>query len=323
MVQKSRPGAVRKSKKGPSVGTGGHVRKSLEGRGPTPKAVDRSYHPASKAVALGEGKKVKKTGSAGFGKLRSEAGLDVVFGRNSVVEVLRARVPAVSLFVSTKIEVDVRVREVLRVATGRGIKIVEVLKTQLDDLTSGAVHQGLVLEIAAYEYFDVSEVMQRSLASYDAGGVIPLFVAVDGITDPRNLGAIVRSVAAFGGSGIVLPKRRSVGVTAGVWKTSVGALARVPVCQVVNLTRTVEMFKSKGFFVVALDAGGGVGLPDLSLVKEPLLVVIGSEGKGVSRLVGESCDQLVSIPIVSEVESLNAGVAAGIALYQIAVSRGC
>src|SRR5680860_754225 len=150
---------------------------------------------------------------------------------------------------------------------------------------------------------------------------IPLIVALDGITDPRNLGAILRSVAAFGGHGVVVPERRSVGMTAAAWKTSAGAAARIPVAQCSNLTRTLEDFRKAGFFVLGLDMDGDVQLPDLELAKEPLVIVVGSEGKGLSRLVSQTCDQIVSIPMSSAVESLNAGIATGVTLYEVARRR--
>ena len=141
------------------------------------------------------------------------------------------------------------------------------------------------------------------------------------MTDPRNLGAIIRSVAAFGGSGVVLPQRRSVGVTPAAWRASAGAIARVPVAMASNLAQTITAYKKAGVFVIGLDGGGDVQLPALELSDRPLLVVAGSEGQGLSRLVGELCDQIVSIPIGAATESLNASVATSIALYAIATTR--
>lgn len=148
-----------------------------------------------------------------------------------------------------------------------------------------------------------------------------MIVALDGITDPRNLGAIIRSVAAFGGHGVLVPARRSVGMTASAWKTSAGAAARIPVAQVSNLNQALKDFKKAGFFVIGLDMDGDVELPDLELASEPLVIVVGSEGKGLSKLVGENCDQIVSVPMSSAVESLNAGIAAGVTLYEVARRR--
>jgi len=154
----------------------------------------------------------------------------------------------------------------------------------------------------------------------DAGRT-PLLVALDGVTDPRNLGAIIRSTAAFGGHGIVIPQRRSAGVNSAAWKTSAGAAARIPVAIAPNLTSTLKEFKKQGVFVLGLAAGGDVSLPSLELADRPVVIVVGSEGKGLSRLVTETCDQIVSIPISASTESLNAGIAASVALYQVATLR--
>jgi 23S rRNA (guanosine2251-2'-O)-methyltransferase len=239
----------------------------------------------------------------------------VVAGRNAVVEALRAEVPVTTMYVAGRVDADDRVKEALKVAAQRGIPVLETPRGELDRLTDGAVHQGLAVQVPPYRYAH-----PRDLVDPEAPG-IPLVVALDGITDPRNLGAVLRSVAAFGGHGVVVPARRSVGMTASAWKTSAGAAARVPVAQATNLTRALEDFRSAGFFVVGLDMDGEVELPDLELAGEPLVLVVGSEGKGLSRLVRETCDQVVSVPMSSAVESLNAGVAAGVALYEVARRR--
>jgi len=234
-----------------------------------------------------------------------------VAGRNSVLEALRADIPATTMYVAGRIDADDRVREALKIATGRRIAILETPRGELDRLTDGAVHQGLALQVPAYSYVSPSD-----LVNPEAPG-IPLVVALDGITDPRNLGAIIRSVGAFGGHGVVVPERRSAGMTAGAWKSSAGAAARVPVALAVNLTRTLEEFRKAGFFVLGLDMDGDVELPALTLASEPLVIVVGSEGKGLSRLVAQTCDQIVSIPMSSAVESLNAGIATGVTLYEV------
>src|SRR6478609_608878 len=193
--------------------------------------------------------------------------------------------------------------------------VLEAPRGELDRLTDGSVHQGLALQVPPYEYAHPSDLIDP-----EAPG-IPLVVALDGITDPRNLGAIVRSVAAFGGHGVVVPSRRSAGMTASAWKSSAGAAARIPVAQATNLNRALEDYKKAGFFIIGLDMDGDVELPDLELASEPLVVVVGSEGKGLSRLVREHCDQIVSVPMSSAVESLNAGIATGVTLYEVARRR--
>ena len=314
-----RRGAVRKGGKKATVGSGGQRRRGLEGKGPTPKAVDREHHPAHKR-AKSTAKRASASGSqrgagAGRSQRRAKGSSEIVAGRNSVVEALRAAVPVSTMYVATRIDSDDRVREALKLASERGLAVLEAPRGELDRLTDGAVHQGLALQVPPYEYADA-----KDLIDPESPG-IPLVVALDGITDPRNLGAIVRSIAAFGGHGVVVPERRSVGMTASAWKTSAGAAARIPVAKASNLTRTLEDFKKAGFFVLGLDMDGDVELPDLTLASEPLVVVTGSEGKGLSRLVRETCDQIVAIPMSSAVESLNAGLATGVALYEIARQR--
>ncbi len=239
----------------------------------------------------------------------------MVAGRNAVVEALRADVPVSTVYVAGRIDSDDRVREALKVAGERGIPILETPRTELDRLTDGAVHQGLAVQVPPYDYAHPGDLIDPEQPG------VPLVVALDGITDPRNLGAIIRSVAAFGGHGVLVPARRSVGMTAAAWKSSAGAAARVPVAKASNLTTALKDFQGAGFFVIGLDMHGDVELPDLELAREPLVLVVGSEGKGLSRLVRETCDQIVSVPMSSGVESLNAGIATGVALYEIARRR--
>ncbi|WP_210479608.1 23S rRNA (guanosine(2251)-2'-O)-methyltransferase RlmB [Naasia sp. SYSU D00948] len=318
-----RPGAVRKNRKGPKAGTGGHGRKALEGKGPTPKAEDREYHPAGKRKAAAE-RAAARSGNqkapAARPPRRPKAGdeSEVISGRNSVVEALRARIPATALYIAVRIEMDDRVREAIALAGHRNIPLLEVTRPELDRLAGeDAVHQGIALKIPPYEYAHPLELLDQ----IEDRGEIPLLVAVDGLTDPRNLGAVIRSIAAFGGQGVIVPQRRSVGLTAAAWKTSAGAAARIPVAMASNLTNTLKSLKERGLFIVGLDAGGDTLLPGLQLATGPLVVVVGSEGKGLSRLVTDTCDAVVSIPITADTESLNAGIAASVALYEIAKLR--
>ncbi|MRG61027.1 23S rRNA (guanosine(2251)-2'-O)-methyltransferase RlmB [Agromyces sp. CFH 90414] len=329
---KGRGGAVRKGGKGKQVGTGGHGRKSLEGKGPTPKAEDRAWHPAGKRKAAeerykasgGKGRPGQKVAGAPRGasgaaaRARSGDESEIVTGRNSVVEALRTKIPATTLYLATRIEMDDRVKEAIKTATNRGIAVLEVTRPELDRLAGeGAVHQGVALKVPPYEYAHPIELLDEVLETDET----PLFVALDGITDARNLGAIIRSAAAFGAQGVIVPQRRSVGVNAGAWKTSAGAAARVPVAMATNLTQTLKLLKERGVFVLGLDGGGDVELPGLSFADRPIVVVVGSEGKGLSRLVTETCDAIVSIPISSATESLNAGIAASVTLYEISKLR--
>jgi 23S rRNA (guanosine2251-2'-O)-methyltransferase len=241
----------------------------------------------------------------------------MVAGRNAVVEALRAGVPATALYAEPRRDTDERVREAIDLAAAAGIPMIETGRTGLDRLTGGSVHQGLALRIRPYEYAAPEDLIERAART----GAPPLIVALDGVTDPRNLGAVARSVAAFGGHGVLVPARRSAKVTAGAWKASAGALARVPVAQTPNLARALTACQQAGLFVVGLDAGGDTTVADLAVADAPLVIVIGSEGRGLSRLVAERCDVLARIPMAADTESLNAGVAAGIALHAVAASR--
>ena len=327
MAGKPRAGAVRKVKKGSTgVGSGGRGRKSLEGKGPTPKAEDREYHPAYRKKMLAERAAQKRQGAQGT---RSNTGggtaqrraksddTELVTGRNSVVEALRAGIPATTLYIAARAEMDDRMKEALATAAHRGIPVLEVMRPELDRMAGrDAVHQGLALKVPPYEYAHPAELLDLTIRK----GQKPLFVALDGVTDPRNLGAVIRSTAAFGGQGVIVPQRRSAGVNSAAWKTSAGALARTPVAMAPNLTSTLKEFKKAGVFVIGLAAGGDTELYDLDLADQPVVVVAGSEGKGLSRIVTETCDAIVSIPI-SGIESLNASVAASVALYEIAKVR--
>jgi 23S rRNA (guanosine2251-2'-O)-methyltransferase len=241
----------------------------------------------------------------------------MVAGRNAVAEALQAGVPGTALYVAHRIEADDRVRGAIKLAAQAGLPVLETGRSELDRLTQGAVHQGLALRVRPYQYAHPDDL--TALAT-DAAE-LPLIVALDGVTDPHNLGAVVRSVAAFGGHGVVVPGRRSAGVTAGAWKASAGALARTPVAQAANLSRALTGYQEAGLFVVGLATSGDTGIDEMEIAESPLVLVIGSEGRGLSRLVAEQCDVLVRIPI-GTTESLNASVAAGIALYETARRRG-
>ncbi len=315
-------------KKGPSKGTGGLGRRALEGKGPTPKAEERSWHPAGKRkaardrfeAASAKGRPAQQQQPPRHRKPSSaKDDSEMVTGRNSVLEALRAKIPATSLILASRLEMDDRVKEILSIATKRGVPVLEVMRPELDRISGhDSVHQGVALKVPPYQYAHPIDLLETVIDRDQT----PLFVALDGITDPRNLGAIIRSSAAFGAQGVIVPQRRSVGVTASAWKTSAGAAARVPVAMASNLTATLKELKSQGVFVIGLDGDGDVSVHELELAAGPLVIVVGSEGKGLSRLVAETCDAIVSIPIGAATESLNAGIAASITLYEVAKLRG-
>ena len=291
---------------GPAAGS----RRGLEGKGPTPKAKDRPYHQAHKKA-----KKAAKVAGAPSRARRTGGDAEWVAGRNSVVEALREGVPVTGLYVAEGAERDGRLREAFKIAAESGITLLEVGQGELDRMTGGAVHQGLAARIPAYEYAHPDDLLDRAAEI----GEKPLIVALDQVTDPRNLGAVVRSAAGFGAHGVVIPERRAAGMTAAAWKTCAGAAARIPVAQAVNLVRAAQGLPGGRLH------GGRPGrrrrrrrCTGFELADGPLVLVVGSEGDGLSRLVAETCDQLVSIPMANQVESLNAGVAAGVALYAVA-----
>ena len=304
-----RRGAVRKegTKKGPTVGSGGVRRRGLEGRGATPPAHKRPGHPAARRA-------VKQTQARRQTKPTDET--EMVLGRNPVVECLRADAPATALFVALGAEADARLTESVTLAADRGIPILEVPRPDLDRMSSNGLHQGIALQVPPYEYAHPDDLL--GLATRDTEPA--LIVALDNISDPRNLGAIVRSVAAFAAHGVLIPQRRSASVTAVAWRTSAGAAARVPVARATNLTRTLKEWSDAGLQVVGLDADGDIPLDEFD-ASGPLVVVVGSEGKGLSRLVRQNCDAVISIPMAGPMESLNASVAAGVVLAEISRQR--
>jgi 23S rRNA (guanosine2251-2'-O)-methyltransferase len=320
------PGGRTKSGK-PRPGTGGHGKRRLEGKGPTPPAHMRPGHPAQRRAAAAartsplspNGTRAGEPGSAAANRSGKKsrgpggASAEVVVGRNAVLESLRAGVPATALHVGPRLDADERIGEAVLLATEAGIPVVEAGRAELDRLSGGAVHQGLALRIRRYAYAHPDDLLRL--------GDPPLIVALDGVTDPRNLGAVARSVAAFGGSGVLVPARRSAGVTAGAWKASAGALARVRVAQASNLAAALSAYQEAGLFVVGLTADGPTLVSDMDLADGPLVLVVGSEGRGLSRLIAQRCDDLARIPMPGHAESLNAGVAAGIALYEVARRR--
>ncbi|MEV3902980.1 MULTISPECIES: 23S rRNA (guanosine(2251)-2'-O)-methyltransferase RlmB [unclassified Mycobacterium] len=306
-----RRGAVRKegTKKGPTVGSGGVRRRGLEGRGATPPAHQRPSHPAAKRAA--------KTARSQQGRQKKpEDTTELVLGRNPVVECLRAGVPATALYVALGADNDERLTEAVQIAADAGISILEVPRSDLDRMSGFTLHQGLGLQVPPYDYAHPDDLLKAAKAA----GAPPLLVALDNISDPRNLGAIVRSVSAFGGHGVLIPQRRSASVTAVAWRTSAGAAARLRVSRATNLTRTLKSWSDAGLQVVGLDADGDITVDELEGTG-PMVVVVGSEGKGLSRLVRETCDAVVSIPMAGPTESLNASVAAGVVLAEIARQR--
>ncbi|MGE5828717.1 MAG: 23S rRNA (guanosine(2251)-2'-O)-methyltransferase RlmB [Micromonosporaceae bacterium] len=356
-----RRGRRTSSKKGATVGSGGKNRQSLQGRGRTLPADERPWHkgysgtepvPARTArkqdkerrTAATEGRAPKvgvpgtkaTTRSARAATARVAGGRatmarvapgrraaaardapELLVGRNPVLEALRAHVPATALYLAHGIEIDDRVAEIVRGAGDRGIPVLEVSRAELDRMTGGVLHQGVGVQVPPFSYEPFDDLLAAA-----SEAPAPLLVALDGVTDPRNLGAVVRSAAGFGAHGVFLAERRAAGVTATAWRTSAGAAARLPISRVTNLTRALKQCQEQGFLVAGLDADGATPLYAFEAAVGPLVLVVGSEGRGLSRLVGATCDLRLSIPMTSAVESLNASVAAAVALAEIARRRG-
>ena len=302
-----RKGAVRTSKKGATVGSGGNNKRKLSGKGPTPPAEARKGHPAAR----------RANAAARRDQRRPSETSELLVGRNPVAEALRAEIPATALYVAVGIEADERVTEALRIAGNRGLPLLEISRNELDRKTGGILHQGIALQVPPFAYRELADLFDSADQVTDA----PLFVALDGVTDPRNLGAVIRSAVAFGAQGVILPERRSAGVTAVAWRTSAGTAARIPVAQVTNLVRAIKDCQKRGMTVIGLDADGDTHFDELDIATEPVVIVVGSEGRGLSRLVGETCDLTLSIPMAEGAESLNASVAAAVTLAEIARRR--
>lgn len=247
-------------------------------------------------------------------RVETQEVVDFVFGRHAVVEALQTpdRVNRVFIQEGTS---GRDAAKVIELAREKGIQVQTVPKTKIEDLVGNAVHQGLVASIAAYEYSDLEDVFKKA----EEKGEDPFIVILDGVEDPHNLGSILRTADATGVHGIIIPKRRSASLTATVAKASTGAIEHVPVVRVTNLTQTIEQLKARGIWVFGTDMNG----TDYRKwnTSGPLAIVMGNEGKGVSRIVKESVDEMVTIPMVGHVQSLNASVASALMMYEVFRNR--
>ena len=312
-------------------------RRALRGKGPTPRAENRPNH---KKYRGGEDKKRRDVRSGDsrrdegkrseFGRKRVERKRidskrgdrkrdfrreprehhDTIAGRNAVVEALRAGLPAKELVVAIGVDIDERLEESVKLAQKMGLGIREVERRQIENMTGIANHQGIALVAKPFQYSSQKEIFARAKEP-------ALFVEVDGVPDPRNIGAIARSAAAFGADGLLIPERRNAPLTAAAWKSSAGAAARLPIAQVTNLVRSMQDAKEFGCFIVGLDGDADTAVEEIEIADQPIYMVVGSEGLGLSRLVRENCDLLIKIPMSNTVESLNASVAMSIALYAV------
>ena len=312
-----RKGAVRKRGKGNTAGSGGRVRRGLEGKGPTPKAEDRPYHAAYRAKKAADRAAGTGSGPASAAAAASpESGPEWVIGRNSVLEALEAEIPTKTAYVAEGAERDDRLRDILKLAAERSLPMLEVTRVELDRLVGGGVHQGVALQLPEFSYAHPDDLLA---AAIEADGP-PLIVALDSITDPRNLGAIIRSAAAFGAHGVLIPERRSAGMTAAAWKTSAGAAAKVPIARATNLTRTLKAYADAGLFLVGLDGEATSTSPRWP--RRPGRSCWSSAARAPACPAWSARPATPWPPSRWRLEeSLNAGVAAGIALYEISRRR--
>lgn len=235
-------------------------------------------------------------------------------GRNAVLEAFRSGKCVDKLFILDGCQ-DGPVRTIAREARKTDTIINYVSKERLDQLSETHAHQGVIAQVAVYDYSTVDEILARA----EEKGEAPFLIILDNVEDPHNLGAIIRTANLAGAHGVIIPKRRAVGLTSTVAKTSAGAINYTPVAKVTNIVRTIEELKEKGIWFVCADMGGET-MYDLDLTG-PMGLVIGNEGEGVSRLVREACDFTASIPMKGDIDSLNASVAAGVLAYEIVRQR--
>lgn len=235
---------------------------------------------------------------------------DFIIGRNPVIEVLKSSRDINKIWVAEN-SLKGQAQQITMLAKERGITINFVPKKKIDQMVEGN-HQGVVAQVAAYEYVHVDDILNVA----EKRGELPFLLLLDEIEDPHNLGSIMRTADAVGAHGIVIPKRRAVGLTATVAKSSTGAIEHIPVARVTNMARTIDELKDKGVWIVGTDAKGADDYRNLD-GKMSLALIIGSEGKGIGRLIKEKCDFLIKMPMVGHVTSLNASVAASLLMYEV------
>ena len=237
---------------------------------------------------------------------------DLIYGRHPVITALENQRHLNRIWITTRLRYDPRFHSLLLQAKENGTVIDEVEPRRLDQVTHQANHQGVAAQVAPYAYSELGELIERAQSASDQ----PVIVVADGITDPHNLGAIIRTAEAVGTQGLVIPQRRAAGITSSVMKVAAGALETFAVARVINLNRALEELKAAGFWIYGTAATDGQPLHMVQFTG-PIALVVGSEGEGLSMLTQRACDVLVSIPLLGNTPSLNASVAAGVALYEI------
>lgn len=241
---------------------------------------------------------------------------DKISGINPVMEALRAGRPVQRLLIADHRRKDKDIQAIIRLAQGAGVEIRTVTRDALNRESPGSLHQGVVAITAARGYVSLDDILQIPARRQ----AVPLFLVLDGVEDPRNLGAIVRTADAAGVHGIIIPERRAAGLTETVAKTAAGALEYVPIAKVVNIANCLDQLKNTGIWIAGAEAGGGMLYWDADLAR-PTALVLGGEDKGIRRLVRERCDYMVSLPLMGNINSLNVSVAAGALLYEVLRQR--
>lgn len=295
--------------------------KSPRGQAPRPsRPVKRMGKPVLKSVASGVevakpslgDRPIITVNQSPVREAQPDQNSDLIYGRHAVAAALENHRPLNRVWVNARIRYDPRFLSLIDEAKASGAVIDEVDTLRLNQITAGANHQGIAAQVACYDYHDLEEMIEAALTAVK----LPVIVAADGITDPQNLGSIIRTTEALGGQGIVIPQRRAVGITSTVAKVAAGALEHLPVARVVNLKRALDTLKERGFWIYGLSSQASQPLHRTQFDR-PTVFVVGSEGAGISLTVQQSCDQLVSVPLQGKVPSLNASVATGMALYEI------
>jgi 23S rRNA (guanosine2251-2'-O)-methyltransferase len=254
---------------------------------------------------------------AGRGRRPPQRDERLVVGLHPVRELLRAGQPVRRILVSSSRGSSGILDDLLRAARAAGVDVAEVDPETIEARADGLVHQGVVALAPPFPYARLEDVLERAAAS----GEPPMLVALDGVTDPHNLGSIARTAEAVGAHGLLVPARRAAGVTPTAEKAAAGALAHLPVVEVTNLVRTLEALHRRGVWSLGLDGEADTDLADHPLASEACVLVVGAEGAGLARLTRERCDALVKLPMRGRVASLNASVAAGVALYELVRRR--
>ncbi|MCM3342337.1 23S rRNA (guanosine(2251)-2'-O)-methyltransferase RlmB [Paenibacillus sp. MER TA 81-3] len=241
---------------------------------------------------------------------------EFIAGKHSVTEALKSGRTINKIWIADNAQKHLTL-PIIAEAKKAGVVIQTVDKRKLDQIVEGVQHQGVVAQVAAYDYVEVEDILARA----EAKGEVPFLLLLDEIEDPHNLGSILRTADCTGVHGVIIPKRRSVGLTATVSKTSAGAVEYVPVARVTNLTQTMEQLKERGVWIVGTDVSATQEIYDADVFTLPVALVIGNENKGMGRLIRETCDVLCTLPMAGQINSLNASVAAGIFMYEVVRRR--